>query len=49
LSGRVVVRLTAAGVNPSTLEDIAHWGVEHCPVCDALERVVPITTEVSTA
>ena len=49
LSGRVAVRITASGVDPATLEEIAHWGVEHCPVCDALERSVPITTEVTTA
>ena len=48
LTGRVAVRLTAAGVDSATLEEIAHWGVKHCPVCDALERVVPVTTEVST-
>jgi uncharacterized OsmC-like protein len=49
LSGRVAVRLTAAGVDPTALEDIARWGVKHCPVCDALERPVPVTTQVSTA
>jgi uncharacterized OsmC-like protein len=49
LSGRVGVRLTAADVDTVTLEEIARWGVKHCPVCDALERPVPITTEVSTA
>ena len=43
LSGRVAVRLTAAGVDASTLEEMARWGVKHCPVCDALERVVPVT------
>ncbi|HEV8697047.1 MAG TPA: OsmC family protein [Candidatus Limnocylindrales bacterium] len=48
LSGRVSVRLTAAGVDPATLEEIGRWGVEHCPVCDALERAVPLTTEVAT-
>ena len=48
LSGRVAVRLTADGVDDATLEEIARWGVAHCPVCDALERVVPITVEVST-
>jgi uncharacterized OsmC-like protein len=48
LSGRVSVRLTAAGVEPATLEEIAHWGVKHCPVCDALEREVPVTTQVTT-
>ena len=49
LSGRVAVRLTADGVDPAVLEEIARWGVAHCPVCDALERVVPLTTEVTTS
>jgi len=49
LTGRVAVRLTAAGVDSATLEEMARWGVKHCPVCDALERVVPVTTEVLTA
>ena len=49
LSGRVAVRLTADGVDQSTLEEIARWGVAHCPVCEALERVVPITIEVTTS
>jgi uncharacterized OsmC-like protein len=49
LSGRVAVRLTAAGIDATRLEDIARWGVQHCPVCDALERSVPMMTEVSTA
>jgi len=48
LSGRVVVRLTAAGVDDATLEDVARWGVRHCPVCDAVERAVPMTVEVDT-
>ena len=48
LSGRVAVRLTAAGVDPAALEEMARWGVKHCPVYDALERAVPITTEVAT-
>ncbi len=48
LRGRVSVRLTAAGVGPATLEEVAHWGVKHCPVYDALERPIPITIEVAT-
>ena len=48
LSGRVAVRLTAEGTDPAMLEQIAHWGVKHCPVCDALERAIPVTVEVST-
>lgn len=49
LRGRVAMRLTAAGIDPNTLEEMARWGVKHCPVCDALERAVPVTTEVSTS
>lgn len=49
LSGRVAVRLGAAGVDAATLEEIARWGVAHCPVCDALERAVPMATEVTIA
>jgi uncharacterized OsmC-like protein len=48
LTGRVLVRLHADGVDAATLDEIARWGVVHCPVCDALERQVPITVEVST-
>ncbi len=48
LNGRVAVRLTASGASAETLEEIAHWGVKHCPVCDALERAVPIQVEVAT-
>jgi uncharacterized OsmC-like protein len=48
LTGRVRVRLTADGVDPTTLDQMARWGVEHCPVCNALERPVPITVEVDT-
>lgn len=48
LSARVAIRIAAAGVEASKLEAMAHWGVAHCPVCDAMERAVPITTEVVT-
>ncbi len=49
LSGRVRVRLTAEGADDATLVELAKWGVEHCPVCNALERPVPITVEVATS
>ena len=48
LTGRISVRLTAAGVEPAKLDEIARWGVVHCPVCDALERHVPVAIEVTT-
>lgn len=49
LSGRVAIRVTAEGIDPATLEEIARWGVAHCPVCEALERAVPIAVEVTTS
>jgi uncharacterized OsmC-like protein len=49
LSGRVQVRLTAQGVDAATLDELAHWGVAHCPVCDALERPIPLSVEVATS
>lgn len=49
LSSRVSIRLLADGIEPATLDEIAHWGVTHCPVFDALERPIPMTTEVATA
>jgi uncharacterized OsmC-like protein len=49
LSGRVAVRIGAHRVDAGQLREIAEWGVAHCPVCDALERAVPIEVEVTTA
>ena len=46
LSGRVAVRVGAGGVDAATLDEIARWGVKHCPVSDAVERAVPIETVV---
>jgi uncharacterized OsmC-like protein len=48
LRGRVAVRLTSAGTDAATLEELARWGVKHCPVCDAVERAVPVTVEIGT-
>jgi uncharacterized OsmC-like protein len=47
LSSRVSIALTAPGVDPASLEQMAKWGVRHCPVFDALERPIPITIEVT--
>jgi len=46
LSARVHVRMAAEGVDRAELESIARWGIDHCPVCDALRRVVPVSLEV---
>jgi uncharacterized OsmC-like protein len=47
LSSRVSIRLRAADVDPARLEEIARWGVAHCPVCDAVERAVPVAVDVA--
>jgi hypothetical protein len=44
-----VVRILAEGAEDATLEAIARWGVLHCPVCDAIERAVPVSIEVMTS
>jgi uncharacterized OsmC-like protein len=49
LSVRVAVRLRASGTDAAVLEDIARWGIDHCPVHDALERAIPLTSTVTTS
>lgn len=46
LSMRVHVRVGAAGVNEDRLREIVAWGVDHCPVCDAAKRAVPVEAVV---
>jgi uncharacterized OsmC-like protein len=46
LSGKVVVAIEAAGADRQTLEDLASWAVEHCPVTDTVRRAVPLEIEV---
>ena len=41
------VRVVASGAAPrETIDRIARWGIEHCPVCDAVKRAVPMDIEV---
>lgn len=47
LSSRVSVRIRAPNVEPVALEQIARWGVAHRPVCDAIERQVPVAIEIT--
>jgi uncharacterized OsmC-like protein len=46
LSTRVVVSIDAPGVDRKTLEDVATWAVEHCPVTDTIARSVPLSLKV---
>ena len=48
LSMRVAFRMSAEGAPPETLEAVAAWAVEHCPVSDAIRRAVPLTVEFGT-
>jgi uncharacterized OsmC-like protein len=47
LSMRIGLHLTADGVGPDNLEELAVWAVEHCPVSDAVRRAIPVHIEVS--
>lgn len=49
LSASVRVYLAADDVDEATLRDLAQWGIAHCPIHDALERQVPITSTIITA
>ncbi|HEX9596524.1 MAG TPA: OsmC family protein [Anaerolineales bacterium] len=46
LSVKVKVRIAAEGAGETKLREIVRWGVEHCPVVDAIQRAVPLVTEV---
>jgi uncharacterized OsmC-like protein len=50
LSMRVVVRAEGAS-DDATVREIIEWGRAHCPVCDAVERAVPVqlTIELQNA
>ena len=47
LSMRIGLRMAAEGAGLDTLEEVAVWAVEHCPVSDAVRRAVPLRIEVS--
>ncbi|HET6820783.1 MAG TPA: OsmC family protein [Candidatus Limnocylindria bacterium] len=46
LAVRIRLRMTAPGVDHARLEELAAWAVAHCPVSDAVQRVVPVTVEL---
>ena len=45
LSVRTRVRV-AGNADDDTLRDLVTWAIDHCPVCDATKRAVPVTVEV---
>ncbi len=46
LSMRVAVRLAGASAPDDEVRAIVSWGVQHCPVCDAVKRAVPVEVVV---
>ncbi|HZW01475.1 MAG TPA: OsmC family protein, partial [Candidatus Deferrimicrobium sp.] len=46
LSLRVAVSVHAPGADSDQLRSIVAWGVDHCPVIDAVRRAVPTEVRV---
>lgn len=49
LGVKIRVRLGAQGKDAAKLREIAKWGVQHCPVADAVKRPVLVETEIEIA
>lgn len=49
LSVRVAVRLHADAADSQLLETLARYGLDHCPVVDAVQRPVPVELVVDTS
>ena len=47
LSVRIAVRAAAEGVPAAELRSIVTWGIDHCPVLDAVRRAVPVQAEIT--
>jgi uncharacterized OsmC-like protein len=46
LSLRVVVAIRAGATGRDTLEELARWAVDHCPVTDTAARAIPIEVQL---
>ena len=42
LGVRVMVRVNGSAAGEVTLKELIRWGKEHCPICDAIGRAVPV-------
>ncbi|HJP89473.1 MAG TPA: OsmC family protein [Candidatus Limnocylindrales bacterium] len=47
LSMRVVVSITARGFDRATIQALAHWAVDHCPVADSVRRAIPLEVVIA--
>jgi uncharacterized OsmC-like protein len=46
LSARAIVSIDAPGTDRGTVEALAAWALDHCPVTDTVRRAVPIELDV---
>ena len=46
LSMRIRVQVASLSGNPEVLQEIVAWGITHCPVDDAVRRVVPVELQL---
>jgi uncharacterized OsmC-like protein len=49
LSTSIRIRFDGSPSDRPTLEALASWAVEHCPVVDAVMRAVPVVVDVSVS
>lgn len=47
LSMRVAVSAAGSSAPAAVVREIVQWGIDHCPVCDAVKRAVPIEVEIA--
>jgi uncharacterized OsmC-like protein len=47
LSVRIAVTIDAPGVDRATIEAVARWAVDHCPVADTVRRAVPLDVTIT--
>jgi uncharacterized OsmC-like protein len=47
LSVKVVIAIAAPSVDRSTLDALARWAIDHCPVTDTVGRAVPVELELA--
>ena len=46
LSVRIAVRVLGGDVDATAREALVHWAVAHCPVSDAVARLVPVRVDI---
>jgi uncharacterized OsmC-like protein len=46
LSIRTRARVAARDADEQSLRDLVEWALDHCPVCDAAKRAVPVTVDI---